>query len=139
MPAATSDSSSPRPHSAPRCVPELDTCWQHVQVTSAQISRGGDGDCARAVIQLGGLTPADVRVELVPAAAGAAGPAGAAGAAAPHERRMFSSFPYDNGCFVFEASLSPHDAAQVDDWLIHVHPREAVGQPPVTHRVRASA
>ena len=133
MPATAPDSSSPQPHSAPRCVPALDTCWQRVQVTSAQISRGHGADCARAVIQLGGLTPADVRVELVPKEAGFAD------AATPARRRMFSSLPYDNGCFLFEASLSPHDAAQVRDWLIHVHPPEAVDQTAVSYEVRTSA
>jgi hypothetical protein len=56
-------------------------------VTSAQISREHGADCARAVIQLGGLTPADVRVELVPKEASLAD------AATPATRRMFSSFP----------------------------------------------
>ena len=133
MPATAPDNSSPQPHSASRCAPELDTCWQRVQVTSAQISRGHGADCARAVIQLGGLTPADVRVELVPKESSLAD------TAAPARRRMFSSFPYDNGCFLFEASLSPHDAAQIRDWLIHVHPPEAVDQTPVSYEVRTSA
>lgn len=132
MPAPAPDSSSPQPHSDSRCVPELDTCWQRVQVTSAQISREHGADCARAVIQLGGLTPADVRVELVPKEASLAD------AATPATRRMFSSFPYENGCFLFEASLYPHDTAQVRDWLIHVHPRETADQPPVSYEVRTS-
>ena len=133
MPATAPDSPSPQPHSASRCVPELDACWQRVQVTSAQISREHGADCARAVIQLGGLTPADVRVELVPKEPGFAD------AATPANRRMFSSYPYDNGCFLFEASLYPRDAAEVRDWLIHVHPREALGRPPVSYEVRTPA
>ena len=130
MPATAPNSPSPDPHSAPRCVSDLHTCWKRVAVTSAQISRGDGADCARAVIQLGGLTPADVRVELVPNSSSLAD------VAAPAKHRMFSSYPYDNGCFVFEVSLSPRDTAQVREWSIHVHPRDAVGQPPVSREVR---
>ncbi len=133
MPATIPDSSSPRPHSAPRCDPELGASWQRVEVTSAQISRAVGVDCARAVIQLGGLTPADVRVELVPADPSLAETAPSA------RRRMFSSYPYDNGCFVFEASLSPRDTAKVRDWLIQVHLRDAGDLSPVIYRVRTSA
>ena len=51
---------------------------------------------------------------------------------------MFSSFAYDNGCFLFEASIARDEAARVHDWLIHVHPPEAVDEPRVTYHFRAS-
>ena len=132
MPANAPNDSSPQPHSAPRSASELHTCWKRVEVASAQIAREHGGACARAVIQLGGLTPADVRVELVPK------DPGLADAVTPAERRMFSSLPYDNGCFVFEASLAPRDLALAREWSIRVHPHEGVGESPVSYQVRTS-
>ena len=119
-----------RPHAAARSLVDAAGCWSRVQVISARIasSRGANG--ARAVIQLGGLTPADVRVIMMPI-----GPSVATGS--PSEHRMFSCQAYDNGCFVFEAYLSPADTAGVRDWSIHVHAREPITLPPVTHRFRA--
>ena len=49
---------------------------------------------------------------------------------------MFSSQAYDNGCFVFEAALPPGDTAQKHDWMIHVHPHEAVDEPRVEYHLR---
>lgn len=132
MAGTAPDGSSPQPHSTPQSASELQTCWKRVEVTSAQISREQGVDCARAVIQLAGLTPADVRVELVPTKPSLAD------AVAPAERRMFSSYPYDNGCFVFEASLSPRDVALVREWSIHVHPRDGGARSPVSYHMRRS-
>ena len=133
MPGTAPDSPPPRPDVAAKYIPDLDACWPRVQVASAEIAPSGGTHCARAVIQLGGLTPADVRVELVPDEPQVVDKAPA------EERRMFSSYAYDNGCFVFEASLARHEAARARDWLIHVHPPEAVDEPRVTYRFRTSA
>ena len=133
MPAVTPDSPLPRRDDAARRATNVDAYWPRVRVESAQISSSGACDCARAVIQLGGLTPADVRVELMPI-----DPA-VPPAARPAEHRMFSSHAYDNGCFVFEAPLPRGDTAQMHDWLIHVHPHEAVDEPRVDYRFRTPA
>jgi hypothetical protein len=133
MPAVSPDNPLPRPVVAARGATNLDACWPHVRVESAQISSGDVADCARAVIQLGGLTPADVRVELMPIEPEVPH------AARPAEHRMFSSHAYDNGCFVFEASLPTDDTTQMHDWSIHVHPHEAVDEPRVEYRFRKPA
>jgi hypothetical protein len=85
------------------------------------------------VIQLGGLTPADVRVELMPI------DPELPRADRSTEHRMFSSHAYDNGCFVFEASLPTGDTAQLHDWAILVHPHEAADEPRVEYRFRMPA
>ena len=133
MSTVSPDSPLPRHDVAARSAPNLDACWPRVRVESAQISPGGPADCARAVIQLGGLTPADVRVELMPISPEVPH------ADRPAEHRMFSSHAYDNGCFVFEASLPTGDTPQMHDWSIHVHPHEAVDEPRVEYRFRTPA
>lgn len=133
MSAAAPDSPLRRPDVAARSAPSIDACWPRVRVESAQIAPGGTGDCARAVIQLGGLTPADVRVELMPISPELSS------TDSPAEHRMFSSHAYDNGCFVFEAPLPTGDTAQMHDWSIHVHPHEAADEPRVEYRFRMPA
>ena len=117
-----------------RDVARLDACWPCVRVESVQVTPGPDVECARAVVQLGGLAPADVRVELKPAGSGVAGRG-----PAPDERRMFSSQALENGCFVFEARLPHRDGARPQDWLIHVHPREALEDLRVEYRFRSDS
>lgn len=131
MPAFAPHSLPLRPHVSTRC-PDFDACWARVTVKSAEIARTGGPDRARAVIHLGRLTPADVRVELVP------GEPSVADVAPPAPRRMFSSCAYGNGCFVFEAALTPADVAHVHDWMLHVHPRGAIERA-VTHPIRPPA
>ena len=130
VPTLTPDDQPPRPQLDARCAAGIEACWPLVHVECAQISTGGVSDCARAVVQLGRLTPADVRVELMPSE-----PEGPE-AAPPAERRMFSIQSYDNGCFLFEASLPQGVTAHVHDWLIHVHPHEAVDEPRVEYHLR---
>jgi hypothetical protein len=77
-------------------------------------------------VQLGGLTPADVRVELMPL-----GPEGP-DTATPAEHRLYSSQALGNGCFVFDATFPPSDAP-AQEWLVHVHPSEAVEEPRVEY------
>jgi hypothetical protein len=50
---------------------------------------------------------------------------------------MCSSQGFGNGCFVFDTTLPPHDVAQPHEWLIHVHPTEALEEPRVEHRFRS--
>ena len=70
------------------------------------------GQHARAVVQLTGLLPADVHVELlradeeIPCCA--------------WDRRMWSTQSYDNGCFVFEAPVDVADR-RCHAWLVRVH------------------
>jgi hypothetical protein len=112
----------------------FDACWPSVHVESVQVTSGLAGELARAVVQLGGLAPADVRVELMPAGAGTAPLL-----AGHDEERMFSIHALDNGCFVFEATLPHRDTGQPEEWLIHVHPSEALEEPRVEHRFRLDA
>ena len=115
-----------------RYTARLDACWPQVRVESAQLSRGPSGARACAVVQLGGLAPADVRVELVPASrAQAVLPPGHG------EYRMFSRQSYHNGSFVFETTLPRQEAERNREWLIHVHPSEALEEPRVEYRFRS--
>ena len=111
----------------------LDACWPHVRVESAQVTPGAAGGCARAVVQLGRLTPADVRVELVPIGSGVAD------VGSRVEHRLFSIQDYGNGCFLFEGPLAQRDTREAHDWLIHVHPSEAIDEPRVEYRFRGSS
>ena len=111
----------------------LDACWPLVRVCSVQVTPTDTGERARALVQLGGLTPADVRVELF-----AARPA--EGAPAQHgQLRMFSTQAYGNGCFVFDAGLPADDSAEPREWMLHVHPSEACEEPRVLYRFRSGA
>jgi hypothetical protein len=80
-------------------------------VDVVEIVSSARGRRVRAVVQLGRLSPADVRVEFVPVP-----PAGGVAAL-----RMWSSQAYGNGRFVFEAEL---DAAAGADatWQVYVRP-----------------
>lgn len=109
--------------------PKLPACWPHVRVESVRLQTDGAGTCARALVQLGGLTPADVRVELVPT-----DPIAGTAADPLDERRMFSIQSLDNGCFVFDALIPATDTAKSHGWMIHVHPAEGLHEPRVEYR-----
>lgn len=107
----------------------LNRCWSQVRVNSVQITPGTTGDRIQALVQLGGLTPADVRVELMPMGSGDGITGGSS-----DELRMFSVHDLANGCFAFEATPRHRDSAQPQDWMIHVHPSEALEEPRVEYR-----
>ena len=123
------NSVTPSEHVA-RHTARLDACWPHVRVEFVQVHPEAMGHRVRASVQLGGLTPADVRVELIPRMGSPAT------ATASGELRMFSTQTLGNGCFVFEARIPHRDAPAVPEWLIHVHPSEALEEPRVEHPFR---
>ena len=86
---------------------------------SALLTTSPQGDHGHAVVQLGGLTPADVRVELIPLDPELADHSPRGG------YRLFSSQAYGNGCFVFEVALPAGSADRGGEWVFHVHPVEA--------------
>ena len=88
-------------------------CAARVCVDVLEVVPSPRGRRVRAVVQLGGLSPADVRVELLPAPPGG-GPA----------RRTWSSQTYGDGRFVFEAELDAADAADAANatWEVYVRP-----------------
>ena len=102
----------------------LDACWPLVHVDSVEIIPGPGSERIRAVVQLGGLVPADVRVEVVSPVVGPVS------SMAVHER-MSCDHALGNGAFVFESTLSPSAHAGPTEWLIHVHPAEAREEPRV--------
>jgi hypothetical protein len=83
------------------------------------LTTSADGDHGHVVVQLGGLTPADVRVELIPVDAELAEHCPRGG------YRLFSSQAYGNGCFVFEVALPSGSADRGSEWIVHVHPVDA--------------
>ena len=124
--ATTSSSHFPEPSRSSWRTNLVNRCWPRVCVESARITPGASGDCARVVVQLGGLTPADVQVELMKAVS-ASGPS--------VEYRLFSSHALGNGSFVFEARLPRSDTARTPEWMVHVHPGEAMNDPMVEYRL----
>jgi hypothetical protein len=110
----------------------LNSCWPQVRVESVQVTTRDVGLSARALVQLGGLTPADVRVELMPCDL-----ADAMSPSSRGEGRMFSSRGLGNGCFTFDAALPHPDSISTREWLIHVHPSEALEGPMVEYRFRS--
>jgi hypothetical protein len=98
-------------------------------VESVQVVPSAAGDRVHALVELGGLKPADVRVELMPA-----GPAQGITDGSHDEYRMFSGHDLANGCFVFDATVPRRASAQTEEWLIHVHPSEALEEPRVEYR-----
>ena len=126
--------SLPRGDIAARHAARLDACWPLVRVESVDVRPGPAGEHARALVQLGGLTPADVRVELFAAEAPADMPT-----EQQCQLRMCSTQSYDNGRFVFEATLPAGDEVRAREWMIHVHPSEAFDEPRVHYRFRSGA
>jgi hypothetical protein len=115
---------------ASRHAARLRACWPSVQVESALLTTSPAGDHGHAVVQLGGLTPADVRVELLPLDPALAERSPRGG------YRLFSSQAYGNGCFVFEVALPAGSADQGGEWIVHVHPTEADEDTRVEFRVQ---
>ena len=105
--------------------------WPQVRVKDVQVTKSAAGDRVRALVELGCLTPADVRVELTRAGSGAADVAMPAGG-----HRLFSSQGYGNGCFVFDTTVPAGTTSRGRDWVIHVHPTEALEEPRVEYRLR---
>lgn len=118
---------------AARHVARFDACWPRVSVDAVEVIPGPGGERARAIVQLGGLAPADVRVELVSPALGEAR------ATPADDRRMHCNHPLGNGAFVFDATLPPHDATRRTEWVIHVHPAEALHEPRVEQHFWSSS
>lgn len=117
------------PGSAAPEVARLQRCWPYVHVVSANVVDHPAGRHAHAVVQLAGLAPADVRIELMrlPAASPPSAPA------TEEPLRMWSCQSYENGCFVFETALPREDAAR-GEWLIHIHAPTPLSVPPVRFR-----
>ena len=103
--------------------------WPRVRVEGVEVIGRSGSQLVRAVVQLGGLTPVDVHVELIPAADADAGDRVCAA-----DRRMWSSHAQDNGCFVYESTFARHDDDLSREWLIRVHPTQCGYEPPVLHR-----
>jgi hypothetical protein len=110
------------PHPSPRSVREagrdaaLTRCWPSVAVVAADVVSHPSGRHARAVIQLGGLTPADVQVELR-----SVSPSGqTTGHSADACLRMWSTQSYENGCFVFETPLPASGCTPSSEWMLRV-------------------
>jgi hypothetical protein len=131
MPRSPSDGSHAHESLVARHAARVDACWPLVHVESVHVAPGPSGDRAHALVQLGGLAPADVRVELISTSP--------ADSAEREERRMCSIQAYGNGCVVFEATLPPHDVARPHEWLVHVHPSEALEEPRVEYQFRTEA
>ena len=87
------------------------------RVDAVAVATGPDGPRVRAVVHLGALSPADVCVELLHADQG--DDAGADLQARP-ARRMWSSHPYHNGCYLFESALPAEGRYAADDWEVRV-------------------
>lgn len=129
-PAPTASIPPSDPGRDARDVARLQRCWPYVHVMSADVVTQPTGRHAHAVIQLAGLAPADVRVELMRL------PPGTPSSAPPpaHLLRMWSTQSFENGCFVFEAALPAPEAAPHGDWLIHVHAPSQLSVPTVRFR-----
>ena len=93
--------------------------WREVQVRVAEVIDPGGRENARptvrAVVQLGALTPADVRVF-------ARLPTRDAAPASTEPIRLMSVRSYHNGAVVFEAAASTDLIAQAGDLLVTVRP-----------------
>jgi hypothetical protein len=131
MPRSATDGSRPHESLLAQHAARVGACWPLVHVESVSVAPGPSGDRARALVQLGGLAPADVRVELISTSL--------ADSAEQDERRMCSIQSYGNGSVVFEATLPPHDVARAHEWLVHVHPSEALEAPRVEYHFRTGA
>lgn len=124
----------PSPHDVPHGVDSAnwsaarqDTCWNAIHVESVAVVLTAAGRRVHAVIQLGGLGPADVRVELVRASAES--PA----LPVTGDGRMSTTQSYENGAFVFESAPLPDDVALAGDWMLRVHARDSQAAQPHEH------
>lgn len=117
--------------SAAWCAARQDICWGGVRIDSVNVVDSAAGRRVHAVIQLGGLEPADVHVQLEPV--------GAAGASLrPTNGHMSSMQSYDNGAFVFESAPLPAGAAGQEEWRMLVHARDSRDAAPIECRVPLS-
>ena len=107
--------------------------WPYVHVHHVEVVPGSCGRRARAVVQLAGLSPADVQVDLIPA-----GAAGADSSSCGDARRMWSTQSYENGSFVFEQTLPPLEVDVSRDWLVRILADEALHERPVQHTFRVA-
>ncbi|MGZ8376080.1 MAG: hypothetical protein ACXW0Z_02460 [Gemmatirosa sp.] len=105
----------------------LSARWPRVQVDLVDVAPDRRGTLVRAIVRLGELTPADVHVELFEDAPDDSDPR-------PGAWPMWSSRSYDNGSFVFEASVP--SAPAPDGWLVRVRPR-TIPAPAVQQRAVA--
>lgn len=105
--------------------------WSTLRIHPVELQPAGDGLRVRAVVRLGALAPADVHVELRPAAR--------IDEARARSRPMWSVQAYDNGCYVFEATLAQQDLAADVAWMVRVRPRAPLPAPDVLLRLRLDA
>jgi hypothetical protein len=131
MPTFESSTSSSSDAIVARHAARLDACWPRVHVDSAQVLPTPSGRRVTAVVALGGLVPADVRVELVSSKA-------IPGSSPLVHERMTCDHALGNGAFVFELTLPRHEGAAPSEWLIHVHPVEALVRLRIEHSFRSA-
>ena len=105
------------------------TDWWRVRIHLVEVVPDSGGRRVRAVVQLGALAPADVRVELLLTSRAREAPRDGG-------RPMWSTQSYDNGCYVFEATIARDDLAADGDWLVRVSPRAVLPLADLLHRVR---
>jgi hypothetical protein len=111
--------------------------WPHVRIDSVLLEPCGTGRRVRAVVQLGGLTPADVHVGLLPAAtADPLAKALATDAARSCADRMWSAESYGNGVVVFERVIAAAEEAATDSWVVYVTPVDVPGGRPLLYPLR---
>jgi hypothetical protein len=108
--------------------------WPQVRIDVVEAEPGARGCRVRAVVDLGDLAPADVRVGLGPAEVAGTEPC----AAHRDEERMWSSHAYDNGRVVFERVVAPGEDA-AGEWVVCVHPAHELPGRPVVYRLRVEA
>lgn len=96
--------------------------WQGVRIASVQVDAAGsarapDHRRVRAIVQLGDLTPADVRVLLLPITVLADDTPGG-----PPIARLWSVYPLGNGSYVFEATVPAAQLSEPQHLKVHVGP-----------------
>ena len=121
---------TPSQHARDLRAHRLYTAWPDVHIDVVETEPCEGGWRVSAVVQLGGLTPADVVVRLAPAAQAAAQDW-------PPEWRLWSATSYDNGCFVFERVIPHGDVS--GDWVVAVHPALPPVGRPVVYPLRIGA
>lgn len=131
------ESVTPSPGAGPAAyrAARLHAAWTRVHVDVVETEPHDHGLRVRAIVDLDGLTPADVHVHLVPAAA-------AASASWPADWRMWSCEAYGNGRVLFERTVPrPADAPDglAGDWVVVVHPAGAIAERPVVYPLRVAA
>ena len=107
--------------------------WRHVHVDRVSVFLNKNGRRARAVVQLAGLSPADVQVELIPASA-----ADSDSSVCAEDRRMWNTQSYENGSFVFEQVLPQPDVDVSLEWLVRISADEALREPTIRYAFRVA-